>query len=303
MNQVGDAARGGTGATGVTAPCASEVLISSESRGWRGLLVAEHVKLPAEVDVPARAEHVLCLNLGSQLRLRRVLDGKIRQEQVTRGHIALTPAGTPVKWGSDREARLLYIGLEPQFVRRVAAETLGDDSGRVELVESFGARDPQLEHIGLALLSELRSEDLGGRLYAESLATQLAVHLLRNYSTLGRRPGMTRGAAGGLAAHKLRRATDYIDAHLDRDVPLAELAAVVETSPYHFARLFKQATEQTPHQYVLARRVESARALLAETDLPLAEVAFRLGFTDQSHFTATFKKLTGATPLAYREGR
>jgi AraC family transcriptional regulator len=71
--------------------------------------------------------------------------------------------------------------------------------------------------------------------------------------------------------------------------------------PYHFARQCKAATGLTPHQYVIARRVERARQLLqARTNLSLAEVALRAGFSDQSQFGYHFKRLVGVTPGRFR---
>ena len=82
---------------------------------------------------------------------------------------------------------------------------------------------------------------------------------------------------------------------------LVELAAVAQTSPTHFARMFKQATGQTPHQYVTTCRMECAKHLLTETTLLLHEVGARVGYADQSYFTAMFRQHVGTTPKAYRD--
>ena len=81
---------------------------------------------------------------------------------------------------------------------------------------------------------------------------------------------------------------------------LAELAAVAQTSPTHFARLFKHATGLAPHRYVTTCRMEQAKQLLAETDVSLSEIGLQVGCADQSHFTALFRKYVSTTPLAYR---
>jgi AraC family transcriptional regulator len=82
---------------------------------------------------------------------------------------------------------------------------------------------------------------------------------------------------------------------------LATLAAVAQMSPTHFAHLFKQATGQTPHRYVIRCRMEQAKRLLAETDVPLSEIAYQVGCADQSHFTALFRHHVATTPKAYRD--
>jgi len=95
-------------------------------------------------------------------------------------------------------------------------------------------------------------------------------------------------------------AIEYIEDHLDSEIALEDLAATVHLSAYHFARLFKASTGLPPHQYVIARRIERAKQLLRDDDLSLAQVAARVGFWDQGHFTRHFKRLVGVTPKHFR---
>ena len=106
---------------------------------------------------------------------------------------------------------------------------------------------------------------------------------------------------GGLTPSKVQRTTASIQAHLEHALSLVELAAVTPTSPTHFAHLFKQATGQTPHQYVFRCRMERAKHLLTGTTLPLHEIGARVGYADHSHFTALFRRYVASTPKAYRD--
>jgi AraC family transcriptional regulator len=106
---------------------------------------------------------------------------------------------------------------------------------------------------------------------------------------------------GGLTPSKLQRTTAYIQAHLAHALSRGELAAVTQTSPPHFAHLFKQATGQTPHQYVILCRMERAKHLLTETTLLLHEIGARVGYADHHHFTAIFRQHVGTTPKIYRD--
>lgn len=107
-------------------------------------------------------------------------------------------------------------------------------------------------------------------------------------------------APGALPAYKLRRALEFIEAHFDRPITLARLAAVVNLSPFHFHRQFKQSAGLTPRKYIYQLRIERAKTLLCDSDLPLADVAIQVGFADQSHFTVSFRRATSMTPRTYR---
>jgi AraC family transcriptional regulator len=144
----------------------------------------------------------------------------------------------------------------------------------------------------------LENNPKGSRLYAETMANALAVHLLQNYSA---HQPILREYTGGLSSRQLRQVIDYINGHLDRDLGLAELAAVVQMSPHYFTRLFKQSTGLTPHQYVIRRRVERAKELLFKGELSIAEVAYSVGFANQSHLNRHLKRLLGVTPRYIRQ--
>ena len=97
----------------------------------------------------------------------------------------------------------------------------------------------------------------------------------------------------------MRRVIEYVDAYLDQDLALVELAAIVSLSPNYFTRLFKQSTGFTPHQYVIQQRVERAKRLLLESKLAIADIALEVGFAHQSHLNRHFKRWVGVTPKAF----
>ena len=105
---------------------------------------------------------------------------------------------------------------------------------------------------------------------------------------------------GGLPPRALRRVREYIEAHLEETISIDALAGIVGLSKYHFARAFKQSEGLTPHDYLLQCRVRRAQELLANTDLPLSEIALASGFSDQSHCARRFRERVGVTPSSYR---
>jgi AraC family transcriptional regulator len=213
----------------------------------------------------------------------------------------LVPAGIPgrLRWSGHKDS--LHIRLESGLVARVAAEAFGLDPARLTVPPLDSLDLPHLRAAMGAVEAEMTAGaagGLGGPLAAESLANVLAVHLLRHLSAPR---WLERGRDGTLPRGRLRAVVEYIEEHLDAGPTLAQLAAVVRLNPYHFARQFKAATGLPPHQYVIRRRVERAKQLLqAGTDLSLAEIALRAGFSDQSQFSHHSKRLVGVTPGQFR---
>jgi AraC family transcriptional regulator len=134
---------------------------------------------------------------------------------------------------------------------------------------------------------------IGGR--EGGLATALAVHLLREYGNGTVAPDHQRG---GLPLNRLRRVLEYIDSHLGDELSLAELAAISGFSANHFASALKASTALSPPRLVIKRRIHRARQLLAQTKLPISEVAYVVGFSSQSHLTVNFRRIVGLTPVS-----
>jgi AraC family transcriptional regulator len=132
--------------------------------------------------------------------------------------------------------------------------------------------------------------------YGEALVAVLAHRLVQLHGAESEQ-----SAAGiGLAPRHRTLLTDFIDAHLHEQIPLATLAKLVRLSPFHFARLFKQSFGEPPHRYVTRQRIERAKRMLAQGDRSVAEIGFEVGFGESSSFTAAFRKMTGTTPARFR---
>ncbi len=127
------------------------------------------------------------------------------------------------------------------------------------------------------------------------MANALAVHLLSRYSNCSR---TLKSSKSKLSQPQLDRVIDYIYSNLDRNLTLTQLAAVVQLSEYHFARLFKQTTGKAPHQFQLQCRIDRAKELLLQ-NMAIAKVAQTTGFASQSHLNYHFKRRVGATPKQF----
>jgi AraC family transcriptional regulator len=252
----------------------------------------------AELDQPALTHHWLALFVRPPQELNLRYEGVRRHRPPPAGSIMLVPAGSPAGWRWSGRRDLLSIYLEPGLVERVAAEAFDLDPARLTVTPLDGLELPHLRAAMTAVGAELTAGGAGGSLAAESLANVLAVHLIRQVLTPRR---TARRPDGALPRSRLRAAVEYIEGHLDASPTLEEMAAVARLSTYHFAHQFKRATGLPPYQYVIMRRVERAEQLLrAATDLPLAEIAARAGFSDQSVFCRHFKRLVGVTPGRFK---
>ena len=280
-------------------------VLTSAGRGWTGIELRQNTGYVDEIAAPSLPYHLTLVYLGqSPHDMMQRLDGRVYEERFHRGEIAIVPAGLPCEWSwKSRADDVLEIRLGDAYLREVAESVEVDPDG-IEIVPRVGTPDPQIERIGLSLKAEVEADGLlGGKLYADSLANALAISVIRDHSSLGRKA--TREVAGehagGLSRRALKRAIDYVGDNLaNKDLTLAEVAGAAHMSPYHFSRLFKESTGLAPHQYVIERRVQRAKELLSNTDLPIAEVALLCGFAHQSHLNRHFKRLLGVNPKSLR---
>lgn len=273
-------------------------IYSSEAYGWKNILVEEFCQPPGQEKYQNLIEHTLCLSLNRRpSRLSQAIDTRRYSSLFTKGDLSIAPAGSLLLWQWNEDDQYLRIRIASQFLEQVAHETDEISHDRVELLPEFRTQNPQIEQIGMMLLAELKNEGLAGRLYVESLTNVLAVHLLRNYSTV--QTCVTRYDAE-LSDRQLLQVTDYISDRLADEIKLSDLAQLLGISQFHFSRLFKRSVGVPPHQYLLQQRLERAKHLLKHTELSVMEIALLCGFSSHSHLGKWFRRYTGMPPKAYR---
>lgn len=285
-----------------------QLYLSSTDAGWEGL-VAQAFYEPEEWEgwiTSDTSDTSLTLFSGGVMHIeQRYASGPWQAQKFLPGSLILRPeesASYELRWKilSREPVQTLHLQLSQELIVRTLEEVEGRASTRLALVERSGFHDPLLAQIGFALWRELEQQAPAGKLYAQTAARMLIVHLLRHYSSSGiplKEPSQ------GLTRLQMRRVMDFVQAHLGQDLSLETLAQQTGFSPYHFARLFRQTTGESPHQFVLRQRIARAQRLLAERDMPVAQVALESGFADQSHFTQVFKRQLGLTPSVYRRDR
>lgn len=270
-------------------------VVSSKRSPWKGVLLEQYPNSAVENLDVASTRHVVVVQLDAPATVEFRQNGDaFRTLHIQPGQVVILPAMSPFSVRSRNIGAFLAVGLEPQFLQFAAHELIDPD--RMELTMRVAIDEPLLKQIALSLKDEAEAGAPGGRCYGETLAHALAVHLV---SRFGSKPVQTREVGRGLARYQLNRAIEFVHAHLADDISLDSLAGAAGLSPFHFARLFKRSTGVSPHQYVLRCRVERARGLLMRSQSSIAEVATEVGFCDQSHLAAHFKRVYGVSPKAF----
>jgi AraC family transcriptional regulator len=157
--------------------------------------------------------------------------------------------------------------------------------------------DPDLVQSASMLLDALRSRSSGSEVMFESFARIFLVKLIQSY---GEDRGGPSEFGRGFSASQYKRVLDHVALRFGSEITIEDMAREAGLSPSHFSRLFKEATGDTPYQFVMDYRIEQAKRMLAEKSRPLIDIALHCGFSDQPHFNRIFKRLTGQTPREYR---
>lgn len=276
------------------------VITSSSNSPWRSSFKVErHLRPPfeqTEVALPA----VICLFADDAFKDQgplewRLAGGPPQRKLLHPSDVSVMSEGTPVWVNHLGQTDITFISFTPEFLVAAAADSIAP--GHLELKSLMAIEDKQIQALGSLLEREARAGCPTGRLYGESLGMALAADVIRRYAVFPPKPVAYKG---GLSNYQLRRVVEYIKSNLAQENALQELAELVGISPFHFCRSFKQSTGLSPHQYTLQIRIEEAERLLRNTELSIAEIAYRVGFSDQSHFTMMFRRFVGTTPLHWR---
>ncbi|MFM0340501.1 helix-turn-helix domain-containing protein [Paraburkholderia fungorum] len=283
---------------------AGQKLVSSVDRPWRHLVLRSYLE-PAEqalLETPG-LQDVTLMTLGSGAEhLERNLNGRWESADLRMGDVWFVPPA-PISWRwhsiSDEPLSTVHLHLERSLIDSVADQMELGGSRELSLGNAMRLHDPLIAAM-LGALHRAAGDPADSRLYVDALAHALAAHLLQHYSR-----GQS-GTAGVLARperlvpRRIRRVTDYIRANLAADLAISELATHAGLSSFHFARVFRHETGETPHQFVTRLRLEEAARLLRATDQTVLHIALAVGFENASHFSVQFKRGYGVTPLAYR---
>ncbi|OKH55991.1 AraC family transcriptional regulator [Calothrix sp. HK-06] len=237
--------------------------------------------------------YLLSIHLGKPITLQRKIDGRRSSDYLVEGDIMITPPYLRRKLSWDTDAEFLLLRFESKFFSAIIQQF---SDLECHITPQLKLCDPLIQNIGLALKSQIETDGLCNRLYAESMMNALVVHILHRYSS---KKDEISNYSGGLPSHQLQKTIDYIQSHLSEDISLENIAAYVGISQYYFVRLFKQSTGYSPYQYLIKCRIERAKQLMMLRQGSITDIAVLVGFTSQSQFGRHFKRFTGITPKEF----
>ena len=271
-------------------------LMSSADSAWSGLLIERQKYDAGRVSEPLSVYNP---------RLLVVKRGEItcswRRELLQRGrhHTDRRKPGTVIFINRgfqlddvEFDASWEHLAIELEELKR-DKWTRGEEFPTTALLPHVITDDARVAALAQCMYEEILDGCSSGKLYGELLSLALMSYAWQRYAS-SRSP--VRTMHSGLSTPKLRRLLDYILANLDSDLALHDLADLVDLSPRHLCRSFKQAMGTSPYQYILKERIERSKALLRMGNTSVALVGLSVGFSSQSHFAVAFRKHTSTTP-------
>jgi AraC family transcriptional regulator len=274
-------------------------VVRHQTAHWRGVQV-KTVQIishePFEYSFKQQCHLLIAIEQGARYDGELLVEGLPTSTVCSCSHkLILVPAGRRFfGWQHPRQlTRSICLYIDPQAVpvdphlrfpeADLKPRLLFEDSGLWETV--------------LKLKAQIGSADPGDRMYAEALGGLLAHELLHLNGAI---PASRRADRGGLARWQQKRVMDFMEEHLAGDMSLDVLADLVRLNRYHFLRSFKRSFGEPPYRYWTGRRIERAKALLANPRISITGIALDVGFSGTSAFSATFHRITGQTPTDYR---
>ena len=274
-----------------------EIRAASDDLGWNGVLLRGYRYTGLDVIVPPVRDFTIVAYSRGATFMERQCEGRWTRTHCAPGDVSLLTRSQRSHWHWTEEIDVSHVYLSENLVSGVCAEVTNRCLADVRLHDVLKSHDPIVSAAVAAITGEARQQALGSALYVEAVATQLAVRLLRNYAEMTFREPSGKGR---LSPAQIRRLTEYIDSRLHEQLNLETLAAVAGVGVWTFTRHFRESFDRTPHAYVIERRVDRARRLLAQSSLPIKEIASVCGFADQAHMTRIFQMQLHTTPAALR---
>ena len=264
------------------------------------MFVSHQSEAPFQRQPEVMDHHLLVIHLSGPALNTVVIDNKKHSRAVPPGGVGFWPVGVPFGIELEKQIFTLHVYINSDVMADVGDALNARRTDPRWLRPLFAATDELLERLAIEAWNTAQARYSDSDLYADQIARAMAARLVWVCRKgLPDSPAIGRMGAG-LSNSQLRRLEEYVDVNLDKELHLENLSGIVGLSVSHFSRQFKSTSGKTPHQFVLQRRLERAKRLLGNTNVPIAEVAIECGFSHQEHLTHTFKRQFSTTPAGFR---
>ncbi|MES1925434.1 putative transcriptional regulator, araC family protein [Salinisphaera sp. T31B1] len=241
------------------------------------------------------SEHVLIASTGSMQRVQRRTGRLIERTTLRTNTLTIIPAGSSSRWDLDGPVDVMHFYLPPSLLEQTAEQLEQTPADEIRLCTA--RPDTTACQLLAMIMSTLDSSAPVDTLFRQQLTSSLLAYVMKAHVGITPRPI---AAAGGLSRRNLTAALERLDSSCDEDVSLKALAEQSGLSPYHFCRAFKQSIGVPPHAWLRQRRLERAKDMLRDAEVPIVAIAEELGYGSHTAFTAAFKRMTGVTPSHWR---
>jgi AraC family transcriptional regulator len=267
----------------------ARIFATSKTYGWDGLYAEVGENQGWQVRDLVPVGHYVAINrLSKDFHFDSLQGGRWVTHAMPPGSLWIQPASQAFSFNVVEQSQWCGAIVQPGKLRAL----LGSDSA-VESV--IGLQDDILGPAMQALCAEVLRGGPSGSRFAEGMLTVIGTQLLRLFGEANSAP------KGGISGRQRRIVSDHIDTHLTEAIAVSELARLVGLSESHFARAFKQTVGMAPHRFIVERRLERGKRMLADTENSIAYTASACGFADQAHFARAFSQAFGMSPSALRK--
>jgi AraC family transcriptional regulator len=272
------------------------VTMDSTQCGWSGITLKGYQYGRQVAAIPPMRDYMIVAYDSAPTFMRRTSGGPWQKARVGKGRISLLTRAEESTWSWADPISVKHVYLSHDDLETTAVSVFDRDPKSIEINDCLSVEDPFILTCIHLLESELKNGEIGQRLIIDALRSQIAVHLLRQYAKVS----LDSDTNSNLSPAQRHRIIDLVESSLGDNLSLEGMAASIGFSQFHFARQFKAEFGLAPYEYVLRKRISRAREMLRWSKAPLKVIALDCGFADQSHFSRTFRKMTGVTPAKFR---
>lgn len=273
------------------------ILSASDNQGWKDVAHRAYLYSGLDVPIPPMDCFMIVRYRAGLTPMDRCVEDRWTRKICEPGDFSLLTRSTQSHWHWTKCIDVAHTYLSEEIMSRVATDIVERDVAEVRLHDVLQAQDPVVTQITDTIALEAQHQGVGGALYAESLAIQLAVHLIRQYAEIDVRGN---SPSGCIAPSVIRRIDEFVDAHLQEGVTIERLAELANLGVWTFTKHFRNSVGVSPYEYVIQRKIQRAVRMLTNSARPIKQIAVDCGFSDQAHLTRALKTREGVTPAQLR---